>query len=266
MIMVNCDYFLFWELAVFSLLSFSAQGYVDTVRRSELSSTASIVNQKITRLVRNALPNSVRITSDARCLEFIPILSASRYVKAPFQGSPAIIPRTSLNLVPLDTLINQGGFMSIYPMPNQQDSLYSGSDNPGYISLEKAQVSGSDAGSSIFTFENSGTFEFIQASPSQRVFITDSPRSFCQMGTQLFYFRNYGFIPDVDDLITGLPNTLPNRLLIADKISPSSLVFKYLPSSLRRNAIVAFELSLQDTSNAAENLVVNQEVQIRNVP
>lgn len=247
-------------------ISFSAQGYVDTVRRSELASTAAIVNEKITRLIRDALPNSVRITANARCIEFIPIISASRYVRAPFQGSPATVSRDSVHMVPVDGLLNYGGFLAIYPMPNQLASLYSNGDNPGYLSLEKAQFSGVNSGASVYTFENSGSFEFLQPSNNQRVFITDSPRSFCQIGTGLFYYRNYSFISDINDLVDNLPTALPNRLLIADKLSPDSLIFKYQPSSLRRNAIVAYELTLQDTSRASEVLVVNQEVQVRNVP
>lgn len=247
-------------------ISFSAQGYVDTVRRSELSSTATILNEKITRLVRDALPNSVRITSDSRCLEFIPIIGASRYTQAPFTSSPAGVARTSVNTVPLDSVLSSSGYLSIFPSPSQQASLYSGADNPGFISLETVALTGTVSGSSIYTFNSSGTFEFQQESPNKRVFFTGSPVAFCQAGARLFFYRNYGFIPSVSNLVSNLPTSTPNRLLVADKILPNSFVFKYLPSSLRRNAIVAYELELQDSSNLVETLVVNQEVQIRNVP
>ena len=58
-------------------ISFSAQGYVDTVRRSELAASATIINEKITRVIREALPGSVRITSDQSCIEFIPIVGGT---------------------------------------------------------------------------------------------------------------------------------------------------------------------------------------------
>jgi MSHA biogenesis protein MshO len=247
-------------------ISFSAQGYVDTVRRSELSSTATIVNEKMTRLLRDALPNSVRITSDNRCIEFIPIIGASRYTQAAFPGSPSGVSQNTVHMVPLDNVLSSNGYLTIFPMSSQINSLYSGSDNPGFISLETVSFTSTVSGASVYTFNNSGSFVFQQRSPNQRVFFTSSPVAFCQSGTELFYYRNYGFIPNISNLVTNLASTVPNRLLIADKLLANSLIFSYLPSSLRRNAIVAYELELQDSSKITETLVVNQEVQIRNVP
>jgi MSHA biogenesis protein MshO len=245
-------------------ISFSAQGYVDTVRRSELSSTATIVNEKISRLVRDALPNSVRISADTRCLEFIPVLAASQYTQTPIAGSPLTIPRTTVTMVPIDARLSQSGFLAIYPMPNQHASLYSGADNPGFISTETATTTVLNP--DVFTFSSALSFQFFQHSPKKRIFITGSPVAFCQLGTRLYFYRNYGFEPVMADMITALPTTVPNRLLIADKLAANTLAFTYLPSSLRRNAIVAFQLDLLDSSNGAETLVINQEVQIRNVP
>lgn len=247
-------------------ISFSAQGYVDTVRRSELSSTATIVNEKISRLIRDALPNSIRITSGNQCIEFMPILAASRYTQAPFASSASGVSRNNVHVVPLDSLLDDDAFVSIFPMPNQQSSLYSGSDNPGYLSLEKVTENGSSAGSAIYTFNNSAAFEFLQTSPRSRIYFVDSPVTFCQSGDKLYFYRNYGRVSNLASLISSLPTSIPNRLLIADKLQANSLVFSYLPSSLRRNAIVAYELELQDASNNSETLVINQEVQIRNVP
>jgi MSHA biogenesis protein MshO len=248
-------------------ISFSAQGYVDTVRRSELSSTGTIVNEKISRLVRDALPHSIRITANNRCLELIPIIGASQYTQAPFVSSPNTVSQTQVHMVPLNTSLSDNGFIAISPSPNQQNSLYSGSDNPGFISLETVTFDSTSAsGASVYTFNNSASFQFQQESPSKRVFVTNDPVTFCQDGGRLYFYRNYGFVPNVANLISNLPSTLPNRLLVADKLLSDSLVFSYLPVSLRRNAVVAYELELQDDSKLNETHIVNQEVQIRNVP
>jgi MSHA biogenesis protein MshO len=167
-------------------------------------------------------------------------------------------------MVPLDARLDQSGFIAIYPMANQLASLYSGADNPGFISTNIATTT--VANPELFTFAGALSFEFFQHSPTQRVFLTDSPVAFCQSGNRLYFYRNYGFEPNMATMIDDLPTTVPNRLLIADKLIADTLTFTYLPSSLRRNGIVAYELELQDSSNGAETLVVNQEVQIRNVP
>ncbi len=244
-------------------ISYSALGYVDTARRSELASTAIILNEKMSRLVRDALPGSVRISSDKRCLEFIPIVAGTQYIQAPIVGSP--VSQTQVHAVPLDGALAQMGYLAIYPQASDINIIYSDTINPGYISNEMAVVTATVNNASVFTFNNSATFQFLLNSPTQRLFIVSSPVAFCQEGTSLFYYRNYGFVGDISNLAAGLPNSVPNRLLVANQLLANSIQFSYLPSSLRRNAIVAYELSLIKNTSS-EHLVVNQEVQIRNVP
>jgi len=244
-------------------ISFGAQGYVDTVRRSELAATATIVNEKISRLVRDALPGSVRVNAAQNCLEFIPVLSASRYVQAPIVGSP--VTDTEVHMVPIDGALEQAGYLAIYPVTDDINDIYDDASSPGIVSNNLASVTGSSAGASIFTFAGSNSFTFSRGSPQRRVFITGSPMAFCQDGTRLFYYRDYGFVGDITNLAAALPSTVPGRLLVADNIQAGSAVFSILAASLRRNAIVAYEFEFEDSTNG-ESLAVNQEVQIRNVP
>lgn len=253
-------------------ISYSALGYVDTVRRSGLSSTATIVNEKISRLIRDALPGSIRISADQRCIEFIPIVAASQYTQAPIVGSP--VAQTQVHTIPLDGALAQSGYLAIYPVVASANTLYQHSTNPGIISLQTASVTATVAGASVFTFNGGASFQFSQGSPQKRVYVVTTPNAFCQVGTQLFYYKNYGFIASMNNTPAFLStananytvfNTVPNRQLVADKLLANSLTFSYLPSSLRRNAIVAYELELKEVGNS-ETQVVNQEVQIRNVP
>ena len=251
------------SLGSVQFISFGAQGYVDTVRRSELSATATIVNEKISRLVRDALPGSVRVNSTADCLEFVPVLSASRYVQAPIVGSP--VSNTVVHMVPVDSALDQVGFLAIYPVTDDVNDIYDDVSSPGIVSNNTASVTGSSGGASIFTFSGGNSFEYIRGSPQKRVFLTDAPMAFCQDGSQLFFYRNYGFVGDITNLAAALPTTVPNRLLVADNLLAGSAVFSILAASLRRNAIVAYEFEFEDSTND-ESLAINQEVQIRNVP
>ena len=251
------------SLGSVQFISFGAQGYVDTVRRSELSATATIVNEKISRLVRDALPGSVRVNSTADCLEFLPVLSASRYVQAPIVGSP--VSNTVVHMVPVDSALDQVGFLAIYPVTDDVNDIYDDVSSPGIVSNNTASVTGSSGGASIFTFSGGNSFEYIRGSPQKRVFLTDAPMAFCQDGSQLFFYRNYGFVGDITNLAAALPTTVPNRLLVADNLLAGSAVFSILAASFRRNAIVAYEFEFEDSTND-ESLAVNQEVQIRNVP
>ncbi|MFY0699425.1 MAG: prepilin-type N-terminal cleavage/methylation domain-containing protein [Bermanella sp.] len=241
-------------------ISFSAQGYVDTARRGALASTANIANEKMTRLIREALPGSVRVNSTQSCIEFIPIIGATSYLNAPFDSA-----ETTVSAVNVDNLLSNSGRLAIYPVVSNVNELYTLSGNKGYISTQT--VNGVVVGNEVtFTFDAGASFQFESRSPQKRVYIVDQPNAFCQIGSNLFYFQNYGFVGDIANLSASLPTTISGRLLIANQLSPGSLRFRYLPSSLRRNAIVSYELELRGASNQAEVMVINQEVQIRNVP
>jgi len=244
-------------------ISFSAQGYVDTVRRSGLASSASIVNEKISRMVRNSLPGSVRVNATQDCLEFVPVVAASRYVQAPIVGYP--VSQSEVHVVPVDAALAQAGYLAIYPVTEDINEIYDGATSPGIISNNTASVTGTSNGASVFTFDGGSTFQYSQGSPQKRLFITDTPVAFCQDGGNLFFYRNYGFVGDIANLAAALPATIPNRLLVANEIQADSVVFSILEASLRRNAIVAYEFEFEN-SVSNETLVINQEVQIRNVP
>jgi MSHA biogenesis protein MshO len=52
---------------------------VDVAMRAELTDIADNALQRISREVRLALPNSVRVTADRQSLEFLPVVTAGRY-------------------------------------------------------------------------------------------------------------------------------------------------------------------------------------------
>ncbi len=240
-------------------ISYSALGYVDTVRRSELASSGTIVSEKISRLVRDALPGSVRVNSDQSCVEFIPVLAATRYIEAPIIGQPGSL--TRVTAVPVDAALPQTGYLAIYPL-GDINRLYNDTLATGFITNQVAVVAAPESGASVFTFSS---FQFLLQSPLQRLFITSQPVAFCQDSTRIYFYRNYGFVGDIANLSAALPTTVPQRLVVSDQVQANSVVFNFLPSSLRRNAVLSFQMTFIN-SNSNENLVVNQEVQIRNVP
>lgn len=254
-------------------ISFSAEGYVATARRVNLAATATIASEKMTRALRNALPNSVRVNSAGNCVEIMPVLASSAYRQIPLSYSPASVPREYVTAVKLAADFNNpSGRLVVYSYATPTDSLYQ-PVNPGAISTINASLDGTGtydtnlADNEIYyVFNAAGSFEFSAESPQKRLFIVASPVAFCQQGTQLFYFRNYGYVSNVENLAAAFSSSVPNRLLIADGLQANSLKFTYTPASLRRNALVSYELTLSDASAGSEILNINQQVQVRNVP
>ena len=249
-------------LAVGSIqfVSFSAQSYVQTVERSHHSNQASIINEKISRKLRNALPNSIRVTTDGACVEWIEIISASLYIQAPVLGSSS--PDGEVQIIPVDGALPNTGYVTI--SPNQVSPLlYDNSRNPGSITPIPAVFTGTLGNISVYSIASGFRFEY--GSAQQRLYFTSSPKAFCQQGNYLFSYENYGFVGDVSNLFSSLPSSLPNRKLISDSLITNSLQFSSGSSSLRRNSLLTYSYILRSGSSD-ERLVVNQEVQIRNVP
>ena len=68
-------------LAIISVRFISESGrmLLDSGARQQLAATGSVINEKISRLLRPALPGSIRVTANGRCIEFIPVKVASVY-------------------------------------------------------------------------------------------------------------------------------------------------------------------------------------------
>ncbi|GAA6134682.1 type II secretion system protein [Oceaniserpentilla sp. 4NH20-0058] len=241
-------------------VSLTAISFVGTLERTNHSAIASIINEKLTRQIRNALPNSVRINSDSSCVEFIPILSASQYLQAPILGSENI--DTEIHVVSIDSSLPQLGYVAIYPRKQGSD-LFDNSRNPGMISSSQATYTSDVGDASVFNFASGFRFEF--ESSQKRMFFVSEPNAFCQIDNSLFWFSNYGFIGSINNLSANLPNSLPNRKLIANGLVDNSLEFQIDLGSLQRSSIVSINYQLNNGGNA-EVLQVNREVQIRNVP
>ena len=64
-------------VAVYLVIPVTA--YFDVARRAELTDTADTALRRISRDLRLALPNSIRVTAGNSAIEFIPVKSAGRY-------------------------------------------------------------------------------------------------------------------------------------------------------------------------------------------
>ena len=62
-------------------ISNSATAYTDTVNRDQLSSLGRASIERVTRELRSALPNSIRVQNN--CVEFFPVQIGSSYFSLP---------------------------------------------------------------------------------------------------------------------------------------------------------------------------------------
>lgn len=236
-------------------VSDSTRGAIDTGQRQQRGIAVSVISEQISRALRQALPGSIRVTPDSRCVEYIPILGASVYVSVP-RSKPA----SSFEAVALSPTAALTGYIAVYPITGS--SLYSPSTTGGLSSSVATVPAGT--GKVTVTFA-SGTQQFPADSPTNRFFVVGSPMAFCGAGNFLYRYRNYGFVSDVSTLQSKLPATYPKREVLGAPMQSNSVSFVYQQPTLHRNGDVTFNYTLIDAASG-ETTPVTQEVQIRNVP
>lgn len=250
-------------LSIISVISvrfiqFSAQGALDTANRQQLGMAAGIVSEQVSRELRSALPGSVRVNGDQSCIEFIPILTGSRYLDIPLTE-----PADEFEAVAASPDQSFSGRAVVYSYAD--GDLYS-PGSPGAISDLIATVP-QGTGEVTVSFSG-GDHEFLEDSPTRRFFIVGEPVALAQEsgGRFLYRYSGYGFQSGAcDNLPSTFSTTGASREVVAAPLLPDSLSFDFVPPTLQRNGVITLEFELQSTQSE-ERIGVAQEVQIRNVP
>jgi len=222
-------------------------GYVDTAQRQQMATAGLLASEKMSRSLRKALPNSIRLNANASCIEYIPILAGTNYTDLPLDAASNSIDAVSAQL---STAVS--GRVAVYPVTTAE--LYTPGDTGPITAATGVLPVGSDA----VTINLSGNHQFGAESPTRRLFMVDQPRAYCVEGGQLFQYRGYGF-----NAATTLPPTGGSRAVLLSEIAIAANIFNYVPASLVRNAVINFRLILNASDESWE---VEQEVHLRNVP
>ncbi len=225
----------------------SAEGYRATEARQELAGRGRFALERMVRMVRRALPGSVR--TNGSCLELVPTRSGAYYLDLPV-GLAA----TSFQTIP----------PSANGLDGSRIAVASGADaytlsNPGRVS-PTVNVGPVDVNQEA-TVTFAAAHEFVSESAANRFFWVASPVSFCIDAGNLWRYENYGFNA-VQPSVGTLPAALPDRALLAENVVGS---FSVAPPTLQRNAVVDMALSM-NADGGAVDLAVSATVQVRNVP
>jgi len=230
----------------------SVQGMADTAERQQLATIGWVVSEKISRELRNALPNSIRTHVAGTCLEFVPTVAGSDYLTVPTltaASSFEAVPFPDYAAADVNTAQDR---IAVYP--NTVSGLYS-LPNPGMISGKLSQLSAGTTVNAI-TVELAASHRFLTDSPTRRFYVVQDPVMYCFSSGTLFRYNAYGFST------TPLTAGVSNQTVIGNRISSGT--FAYSPSTLSRSGIVTISFRVQGDNGATQ--AVDQEVQIRNVP
>lgn len=255
------------------------ESFTDVSRRAELVDIADNALQRMSRELRVALPNSIRITvSGSRtALEFLNTATGGRYrarVESDGSGN-SLDPVFNSGTDEFDVL---GGVIGpVTPGPAGQANCLNGNsdclviyntgtgagDFNAYAGSNIAAISAVTA--NTITYSNGANWNFpfpIPPSSEQRFYVVDRPVSFvCDSSTrQLRRYEDYGIqaAQPVTDAQLGGPGSL-----LADNIA--GCAFSYTGGAGTRYGLVTLRVQVQDTATS-ESVALLYQVHVVNVP
>ena len=236
------------------------QAYIDVEKRARLVDIAQTALQRMTREVRLALPNSVRVSGNS--IEFLRTIDGGRYRD---QGANRLKFNKQSDtfefLGPLNqcsSIIFAGGAVQSDCMDGTVHCMVVYNTNqPGadaYAGENIAAVTDVDCVGSTMDFNLDPVTKFPNKSPRQRFFIVDTPVSFiCNTGT--------GRISRYDGYTIG--GAVGAGDLLVDQVSACS--FTYDPGNDTRSGLVTISITINDAS-LGQSVTLLQQAHVDNQP
>jgi MSHA biogenesis protein MshO len=270
-------------LVVWRNLSLPIRAFADGARRAELVATGRLAMMRMSREIRLALPNSVRVAGSNQALEFLRTSASGRYRA---EANPADASTDPLNLnAATDTFQMLGAWTlpaSVRSGAGLGSCLAGTSDclaiyntgNPGTCSAQTAGTRtnawcGDNLAGITSVNAGTGTIGVSRASagtvwptgsPQQRFFVVDSAVSFVCAGGELRRYGGYAI-----SSTQPVPPSVTGRLL-ADHVSSCS--FSYDAGSASRSGLVVLQITVSDTTpdGSTEQVALLEQIHVPNSP
>lgn len=257
------------------------QGYVDATARAALADTADTAARRLTRDVRLALPNSVRVSADGQYLELLLTKTGGRYLSdsdppglgdvlgfdpgRTYTGSFTIIGAAPADALGTRQAIAVGDHIVVYNLgqlygPN--DAYACGVAN-GCNRARVTAVAGTLVTLDSYPF---ATAPAPQPSPSNRFQVVTTPVTYAcntQQGT-LTRYAGYAIGPNQPLSETAAPLAGAQAALLARQVAACSFNYTLLANVQRGLVNVSLSLGAANSNTGIVRLV--QQVQARNTP
>lgn len=242
--------------------------YNDTTERDQLLGDSRFLMERLTRELRLAIPNSVRVSANnsqtIQCIEFVPSEWVSYYTNL------SVLPDTSntANIVEFANnsngfVLTPGDFAVVYPTNNQdvydlsqgkRKVISSCSDNGVDTNCNTADDPGGIAQLTVSS-------AFADHSPASRLYFARKTVSYCANESNRSIYRNEGNI-------TLNPTIFNSGILMAENINndfgnTNEAIFRVYDATLTQNSLVHILLAFERNE---EIINYSSEVHVPNVP
>lgn len=256
-------------------------GYDSASSRSHLVDEAELLATSITRSVRGALPNSIRVSADGHALEYLHVVAGGRY------RTLATVGDSNAYNDPLDFTVADASFEVLGGMvgntalfPNNSlvinnTNTSSGSISNAYEGNNVATIAGVDVTGKRKRIRLNPAKQFPLPSATRRFYVVDTPISYiCDISTgSVRRYEGYAITQNHADIDTHAELSAKTGVkvsLVSQRLGNRSqdCRFKYDQGVLRESAIVALRMNLrpEGVDRANEYVTVLQQAHIGNAP
>ncbi|NNN44614.1 MULTISPECIES: type II secretion system protein [unclassified Vibrio] len=214
--------------------------YATSTSREALIQQGQFMTERLSREIRQAVPNSVIVEND--CIEFLPIINSGVYSQLPHQAS-------GIKMLPLlrstqdNLMLEAGDRIVVYPtnpMMLRQSLDPVGPHQQVAELTDKVTFSEANAHHEVeLDFTRLTSFEL--QSPARRVYVYREPVAYCYLKAEKKIYRYQGYPLTLNQLPPQQPNA---KVLMAEKISKANFV--EAEPVLQRNGLIKMELTFED--------------------
>lgn len=241
-------------LGVSSFVILGTRIFVESTSVDQVLSQSRFAIERMTREIRNAVPNSLRVTQTpgtVQCIEFVPIQASASYIGLP--TAPDVAKNTGTVMTP-SLGINIDHRMLVYPLtPTHIYSAAPAASEGRLLDIEKVE------GNTV-TFDRA--VRFSEASPRNRYFMVNNAVSYCFfVNGNIRRYEGY----DMFNTDQPAPAAMGDGVLMAEDvvIGTGGWPISYTPGTLSNNAVV--QLTPKFMVNGQE-FQYQHQVQVVNVP
>ena len=250
-----------------NVLQGPAKAYYDVQRRVQLVDIVETALHRMTREIRLALPNSVRVSTGNE-IEFLRTRDGGRYRN---QGANRLKFNKQTDTFEFLGPLNE--FTNILTGGSGQSDCMAASSGIDCMVVFNTGQTGADAyagdniaavtnkSGSTLTFNLSPVSKFPYQSPRQRFFIVDTPVSFICSGANVTRYDDY-LIQSTQPTSSSLPSGGSANLLINQV---SSCNISYNPGTATRSGLVTVSLTVSD-SQLGQSITLMQQAHVDNQP
>ncbi|CAH8227638.1 PilW family protein [Vibrio aestuarianus] len=223
--------------------------YVDTTAREALIQQGRFITERLSRELREAVPNSVLVEND--CIEFLPITNSAIYNTLPSPQAAS----SAIRILPINKSVSKGERLVVYPT-NAALLRQAPSVNEQVAEVD-ADVEFTDVNrATMVDVSLTQATGFSIQSPAKRLYFYHAPVAFCYQNQRIYRYANY---PLNRTALT--PSQLGSGVLVAENLSQAS--FQVTQPELQRNGLIKIELTFSDRG---EEIKFDHDALIYNTP